>query len=213
MKKNRKQYLVVGLGRFGSAVAQTLAEEGCDVLGVDRDMNVVESHRSLLTEAVCTDGMDRQALEMLGAADFDVAIISIGANFSTAGVVTMHLKEMGVKFIIAKAYDEFQGRMLTKLGADKVIFPERDMAQRIAFNLISERIIDFIEVSPDYSLMEVKPKKEWIGKSLRELDLRKKESVNIIAVRDKDGVNAMPDADTQIHETDRLLLIMQNPQP
>lgn len=213
MRNKRKQYLVIGLGRFGSAIARTLIEEGMDVLGIDTSMSVVETHRSLLTETVCADGRDRQTLEQLGAKDFDVAIVSIGADFNTSGVVTMHLKEMGLKCVIAKAYDEFQGRMLTKLGADKVIFPERDMAQRIAHNLVSEKIMDFIELSPDYSMIEMYPKKEWIGKTLKELDLRRRANVNIIAVRNDRGVNAMPDADTAIQESDRLLVITQQSKP
>ena len=170
MKK--KQYLVIGLGRFGSAVATTLHAEGMEVFAVDRNMERVEAHRSRLTDVVRADAMDKSVLEQIGAANFDVAIVTIGEDIKSSGTITMLLKEMGVKCVIVKAFDEFHGRMLTKLGADKVVFPERDMGQRIAHNLVSEKILDFIELSPDYSLMEMRPNPEWVGHSLGELNLR-----------------------------------------
>lgn len=139
----QKQYLVIGLGRFGSALAMELTEQGMQVLAVDRNMETVEAHRSRLTDVVCADAMDGSALRQLGAADFDVAIVNIGDNVKSSCVATMQLKELGVPHIIAKASDEFHGRMLTRLGADKVIFPERDMGRRVAHNLIAEKDMDF----------------------------------------------------------------------
>ena len=147
--KKKTQYLVVGLGRFGSAVATALAEQGMQVLAIDRSMDVVEAHRSRLTDVLRGDAMDVEVLTRLGVADFDAAIITMGDDVKGSSVITMHLKELGVKYIIAKAADDFHGRMLTKLGADKVIFPERDMGRRVAHNLVSEKIMDFIEISPD----------------------------------------------------------------
>ena len=209
MKKN-KQYLVVGLGRFGSAVATTLVNEGKQVLAIDRSMEAVEIHRSRLTDVVCGDAMDRGVLEQIGAADFDVAIVTIGEDIKASGVITMQLKELGVKSVIVKAADDFHGRMLTKLGADKVIFPERDMGQRIAHNLVSEKIMDFIELSPDYSLVEMRPRPEWVGKPLKELNLRSRHRINVVAVRSGETVNAMPDMNTCIGENDVMLVVSQN---
>lgn len=208
MKKS-KQYLVVGLGRFGSAVATTLAKEGMQVLAIDRSMDAVEAHRSQLTDVLRGDAMDRSVLEQIGAGSFDVAIVTIGEDVKASGVITMHLKEMGVPYIMVKAYDSFHGRMLMKLGADKIIFPERDMGQRIAHNLISEKIMDFIELSPDYSLVEMRPKPEWMDKTLKELDLRKRERINVVAVRSGESVNAMPDLNTRIQAGDVMLVVSQ----
>ena len=208
MKK--KQYLVVGLGRFGSAVAVALAEQGMQVLAIDADMERVEAHRSLLTDVACGDAMDHSVLEQIGAGDFDVAIVTIGEDIKASGVVTMQLKEMGVGCVIVKAFDDFHGRMLTKLGADKIVFPERDMGQRIAHNLVSEKIMDFIELSPDYSLMEIRPRSEWVGKNLKELNLRARERINVVAVRSGDAVNAMPDMHTVIGADDVMLVVSQN---
>lgn len=208
MKKN-KQYLVVGLGRFGSAVATTLAEQGMQVLAIDRSMETVEAHRGRLTDVVRGDAMDRRVLEHIGAGDFDVAIVTIGEDVKASGVITMQLKEMGVPCVIVKAFDSFHGRMLLKLGADKVIFPERDMGQRIAHNLVSEKILDFIELSPDYSLVEMRPRPEWIGKTLGELNLRARERINVVAVRSGESVNAMPNQHTQIGADDVMLVVSQ----
>lgn len=209
MKKN-KQYLVIGLGRFGSAVATTLARQGMQVLAVDASMDRVEEHRRLLTDVVCGNAMDHDVLEQIGAGDFDVAIVTIGEDIKASGVITMQLKDMGVGNVIVKAYDDFHGRMLVKLGADKVIFPERDMGQRIAHNLVSEKIMDFIELSPEYSLMEMRPRPEWIGKNLKELNLRQNHRINVVAVRSGERVNAMPDMNTCIGADDVMLVVSQN---
>lgn len=208
--KKKIQYLVVGLGRFGSALATELAEQGMQVLAVDRDMETVEAHRGRLTDVVCADAMDEGALRQLGAADFDVAVVNIGDDVKSSCVATMHLKEMGVPHIVAKAADDFHGRMLTRLGADKVIYPERDMGRRVAHNLVSEKIMDFIELSPDYSLVEMRPRPEWIGETLRKLNLRGREQINVVAVRSGGKVNAMPDPDTVINADDRMLVVSRS---
>ena len=207
MKK--KQYLVIGLGRFGSAVAITLAQQGMEVLAVDRDMERVEAHRSLRTEVIRADAMEKSVLEQIGAGNYNAAIVTIGEDIKASGTVTMHLKDLGAKNVIVKAYDSFHGRMLTKLGADKVIFPERDMGQRIAHNLVSEKILDFIELSPDYSLVEMRPNPEWVGKTLGELRLRAQHRINVVAVRSGEHVNAMPDINTRIEQGDVMLVVSQ----
>jgi len=203
----KKQYLIIGLGRFGSSLAITLCRKGAEVLAIDSDMALVEEHRSLLTEVVQADAMDKSVLEEIGVEHFDVAVVTIGSDIRSSGTITMLLKEMGVKYVIAKADDEFHGRMLTKLGADKVIFPERDMGQRMAHNLLSEKILDFIELSPDYSMMEIRPQASWLNKPLRELNLRARHQINIVAIRTGENVNAMPDMNTCIGENDVLLVV------
>ena len=205
MKK--KQFLVIGLGRFGSAVATTLEEQGMEVLAIDKNMELVEEHRSLLTEVIRADAMEKSVLEQIGAANFETVIVTIGGDVTASGTVTMLLKDMGVKNVIVKAYDSFHGRMLTKLGADKIVYPERDMGQRIAHNLVSEKIMDFIELSPDYSLMEMRPHAEWVGKNLGELKLRARYSINVVAIRSGESVNAMPDMNTRIDAEDVMLVV------
>lgn len=209
---SKKQYLVIGLGRFGSAVATTLHGEGMEVLAVDRKLEAVEAHRSLLTDVVRADAMDRSVLEQIGAANFDVAVVTIGEDIKASGTITMLLKELGVKCVIVKAFDDFHGRMLMKLGADKVIFPERDMGQRIAHNLVSEKILDFIELSPDYSLVEMRPHSDWVERTLGELNLRGSQRINVVAVRSGEAVNAMPDQNTRLHAGDVMLVVTQTAQ-
>ncbi len=209
MKNANKQYLVIGLGRFGSELAAELYRQGAEVFAVDQDMNAVEALRGKLTDVVQADAQDEDVLREIGVSEFDAAIVSIGSDVKASSVITMMLKEMGAKYVIAKANDDFHGRMLSKLGADKVIYPARDMGQRIAHNLVSDKILDFIELSPDYSLMEMQPNAEWIGKTLGELQLRQKHRINVVAVRSGDTVNALPDQHTLLGDQDVMLVVTQ----
>lgn len=204
---DRKQYLVIGLGRFGRSVCETLYENGAQVVAMDVDQALVDAAADISTHAVCADAMDADILRELGIDEFDVAIVSIGHDIKAGGLITMQLKEMGVQTVIAKALDETQGRMLQKLGADKVVYPERDMGRRVAHNLRTTRIMDFIEVSPDYSLSEIRPLEKWIGKDLGQLALRVKYGINVLAIKNGDNVNAAPDAATVIDADDTLLVI------
>lgn len=206
-KNQNKQYVVVGLGRFGSAIAQTLCESGAEVLGIDSDMSMVEDMKDLITHAVQLDAMDRSAMEALGVSEFDAAFVTMGSDIRASGTITLMLKELGVKLVIAKAHDEFHGRMLEKLGADKVLFPERDMGRRIAHNIVTGNVIDFLELSQDYSLAEIVPKREWLGKPLRELDLRGRAKTNIVVIKHSDDTILLPDPDTVIAADDVLLVV------
>lgn len=210
-KKNaKKQFIVVGLGRFGTAIAETLCQDGAEVLGVDRRMDVVEDLRDTLTHTVQMDAMDRDALSALGIPDFDVAFVTMGSDIRASGTIVMSLKELGAKQVIAKAQDEFHGRMLEKLGADRVLFPERDMGRRVAHNLVSGDIIDFLELSNEYSMAEIRPKPEWVGKTLMELNMRSKMGINVVAIRTGESLNAMPLPNTAISEEDVLLVVVKD---
>ena len=204
---DRKQYLVVGLGRFGRSVCETLYENGSEVMALDINQVRVNDCMNISTHAVCADAMDKNNLEQLGISNFDVAIVNIGSNVKASGIVTMLLKEMGVETVIAKAQDEIHGMMLKKLGADKVVYPERDMGRRVAHNIRTTHIMDFIEVSPDYSLSEIKPMDKWVGKDLGQLALRAKYGMNILAIKNGDEVDAAPSADTVISRDDTLLVM------
>ncbi|MBR1820501.1 MAG: TrkA family potassium uptake protein [Clostridia bacterium] len=207
--KRKKQFIVVGLGRFGAAIAETLCQDGSEVLGVDRRMDVVEDLRDALTHTVQMDAMDHEALSALGIPDFDVAFVTMGSDIRASGTIVMSLKELGAKRVIAKAHDEFHGRMLSKLGADEVLFPERDMGRRVAHNLVSGNIIDSLELSSEYSLAEIRPKQEWVGRSLMELSMRSKLGINVVAIRTGDELNAMPMPNTVLRENDVLLVMVK----
>ena len=207
MKNAKKQYVVVGLGRFGRSVAETLYQQGGEVLAIDRRQDLVEDIRDSVTQAVQADAMDEDVLKALGIANFDAAIVTIGSDIRSSGMITMLMKELGVRNVIAKAHDEIHGRMLEKLGADKVVYPERYMGQRIAHNLLDGNIMDFIEVSPDYSMAEVQVLPEWCGKPLSALNLRERMGMNIIAVRTGESVNAQPGASTVLYKGDVLLVM------
>ena len=209
MSRNRgkRQYIVVGLGRFGRAIAETLCQDGAEVLGVDRRMDLVEEMRDVLTHTIQLDAMDRDALAALGVQDFDIAFVTMGSDIRASGTIVLQLKELGAKNVIAKAQDEFHGRMLEKLGADQVLFPERDMGRRVAHNLVSGNIIDYLELSSQYSMAEIRPKREWVGKALKQLEMRNRLGINVVAIRSGDELNAMPMPDTTLGEDDVLLVV------
>ena len=209
MSRNRgkRQYIVVGLGRFGRAIAETLCQDGAEVLGVDRRMDLVEEMRDVLTHTIQLDAMDRDALAALGVQDFDIAFVTMGSDIRASGTIVLQLKELGAKKVIAKAQDEFHGRMLEKLGADQVLFPERDMGRRVAHNLVSGNIIDYLELSSQYSMAEIRPKREWVGKALKQTEMRNRLGINVVAIRSGDELNAMPMPDTTLGEDDVLLVV------
>ncbi|MBQ3425284.1 MAG: TrkA family potassium uptake protein [Clostridia bacterium] len=205
--RKRKQCIVIGLGRFGRSIAETLCQDGAEVLGIDRNMDLVEDVKDLLTQAIQMNAMDREALEALGIPDFDIAFVTMGSDIKASGTIVLSLKELGAKHIIAKAHDDFHGRMLEKLGADQVLFPERDMGRRVAHNLISGNIIDKLELSTEYSMAELRPQRDWIGTSLGSLGMRSKLGINVVAIRNGEDLNAMPDQDTILLEDDVLLVV------
>lgn len=204
--KNR-QFAVLGLGRFGWSVAEELHNRGAEVLAVDMNADRVDAIQGRVTHAVQADVTDPDALQQLGLQDFDVAIVTIGTDLKASSVVTMLLKDMGVPSIIAKAQDDMHGRMLKKLGADRIIYAERDMGKRIAHSLLSSNILDYIEVSDDFAIVEISPLASWIGRSLLDLNLRKKPGINVIAIRSNGEIRVSFDANTVIRADDRLLVV------
>lgn len=202
-------YLVVGLGRFGSAIAETLCEDGMQVMGVDCRLDLVEAMKDRITQAVQIDSMDREAMEALGIGEFDTAFVTIGGDVKASCVTTMLLRELGVRFIVAKASDEFHGRMLEKLGADKIVYPERDMGKRVAHNLVSGNLLEYIELSPDFSMAEILPRTEWVGKSLLELRLRDEYGLNVVAIRSGEQINPLPGSATVVREGDIMLVVAE----
>lgn len=214
-----KQFAVIGLGRFGSAVAKTLSEKGYEVLAVDSDEQWVQEVSSYVAHAVTIDATDEKALRAVGIENVDCAIVAIGADVEASILVTITLKEIGIKQIIARAVTEIHGRVLEKIGATKVVFAERDMGIRVANALVSPEIIEYINLSPEYSILEISPPKDFIGKSLRDLDIRAKYNLNIIAIKrkvriksdrgfeERDKINISPAASDVIAEGDKLIVI------
>lgn len=206
-KPDKRQVLVIGLGRFGSSIAKTLCEDGIQVMAIDRRMDLVEEMRDQLTQVVQADSMDRDSMEALGVGEFDTAFVTIGADIKASCVTTMLLKELGVEHVVVKASDEFHGRMLEKLGADKVLYPERDMGRRIAHNLVSGNLLEYIELSPEFSMAEIQAETGWAGKTLMDLHLRDRLGINVVAVRSGDKINPLPTSGTIIREGDIMLVV------
>ena len=188
----KKQFIVIGLGRFGSSVAKNLYKLGYEVMAVDKNEEIVQDISNEVTHAVQLDATDEHSLKELGIRNFDVAVVTIGEDIQASIMVTLMAKELGVNYIISKANSEVHAKVLEKIGADRVVLPERDMGTRVAHNLVSSNIMDYIELSPDYSIMEIAPLEDWYGKSLQELSLRSRYGLNIIAIKSDGSVNVNP---------------------
>ena len=190
---SNKQFVIIGLGRFGSSIAKTLYSLGNDVLAIDKDEDIVQEIADSVTHAVQLDATDENALRSLGIRNFDVAVVTIGDNIQSS--------------IIAKGHSDLHAKVLYKIGADRVVLPEKDMGIRVAHNLVSANILDYIELSDDYSVMEIQVLHEWAGKTLNELKLRSKYGINVMAIKRGDEVNLSPAADDIIEENDIIVAI------
>jgi len=212
----RKQFGVIGLGRFGSAMAMTLTELGHDVIGVDGDESRVQQLADVITHALEIDATDEKALRAAGIQDVDVAVVSIGENIESSLLVVMQLRDLGIATIVAKAVTPLHGRILEKLGVSRVIFPEREMAIRIAHSLVLPNVIDYIELSRDFSIVEVPAPEAFVGRTLKQLELRPRLGLTLIAIKrqsDDSGAvvtNIAPAADETIRPGDILALLGGN---
>ena len=205
-----KSYIVIGLGRFGQTLARQLCSLGAEVLAMDVRNDLVQQVAEEVTHAVVGDAQDKDVLRALGAKDFDCAIIAIGSDLAASVLTTMNLKELGVPYIICKAHDDTHRRVLEKLGVDRVIIPEQENAQRLARSLNSHNVLDYIELSEDYGILEIPAPKSWVGKTLKELNVRAKLGVNIIAVESGKSTNVSPSADFCIQAGDVLVVLGDN---
>ena len=205
-----KSYIVIGLGLFGEALARQLCALGAEVLAMDMRSDLVQQVANDVTHAVVGDAKDKEVLRALGAKDFDCAILAIGDDLAASVLITMNLKELGVPHIVCKAHDEIHRRVLEKLGADRVVIPEQEHAQRLARGLYSHNVLDYIELSEEYGILEVPAPKIWVGKTLKELNIRAKLGINIIAVESGKSTNVSPAADYRILEGDILVVLGDN---
>lgn len=206
----KRDFVVFGLGKFGQSVAETLSMNGCDVLAIDKNEEIIQDIASTVTHAVQADVTDQDALTALGVRNFDAAIIAISNDMQSSIMATILVKDMGVPYVLAKAQNEVHKKVLEKVGADKVVFPEREIGVRIANNLISDNFVDYIELSEDYSIVEVSIMDEWIGKSLKELDMRAKYGMNVMAIKQEANISITPGPNVTLEEGDVLVVIGSN---
>lgn len=205
-----KQFLIIGLGRFGFSIAKTLAQHGHDVLAIDKDQKKVHDISKEVTHAVVADATDENTLKTLGVRNFDAAIISIGDNLHSNILSTLVLKELGVSYVIVKAQDNIHAKVLIKAGADRVVNPEKDMGERLAKNIVSTNILDYFEFARDHSIAEVLVVPSMVGKSLKELEFRKKYNLNVMAIKRNEKLNMNPGAEDKIFENDSIIVMGSN---
>lgn len=205
-----KSYVVIGLGRFGRALARQLCQLGAEVLAMDIHADLVQQVAPDVTHAVVGDARDKEVLRALGVRDMDCAVIAIGEDLAASVLTVMNLKELGVPYVVCKANDETHRRVLEKLGVDRVVIPEQEHAQRLGRSLYSHNVLDYIELSPDYGILEVPAPKTWVGKTLKELNVRAKMGVNIIAVQHGETTSVSPPADYRIRSGDVMVVLGDN---
>ncbi|MGI5963856.1 MAG: potassium channel family protein [Lawsonibacter sp.] len=206
-----KNFLVIGLGRFGFALAVELCARGNEVLALDLRDDRVQAASDLVTRAVAGDARDPEVLRMLGARNFDCAVVAASADVGDSALITLNLKEMGVPRVVSKANSAVHRKVLEKIGADQVVFPEQEMALRLARNLSNVDLLNFIELSEDYSVVERRCPVQWSGKSIQELNIRAKYHLNVVAIRgENQAMQVSPGGDYRLQTKDVLVVLGTN---
>mgnify|MGYP001153655620 FL=1 len=206
----KKQFIVLGLGSFGASVAVTLQRMGCDVVAIDQDMECVEAVADQVAYAMQADIGNPELLQSLGSKNFDGIVIASSENLEGSIMAVLSAREMGIPYVLCKAHNKRYAEVLRKVGADAIVFPEREMGKRIARNLVSGNLADWIALSPDYSVVEAGIPEKWIGKTLKELDVRKTYGVNVIGSREGERVEITPDPDIPLKAGTILMLVGAN---
>ena len=202
-----KQFIVLGLGRFGMSLAKTLCELGQEVLAVDESEELVNEAAPYVTQALQMDATDETALAELGVNNFDAAIVSIGQNTRDSILVCVLLKELGVPYVIAKANDALHAKVLRKIGADRVVFPERDMGARVARSIMTPNVLDLMNLSDDYQIVEIHVPEKWVGNSIIGVNVRRHYGLNILAIHREGRFLMSPAPDLSFEEQDTLLVM------
>ena len=205
--KTKKTYAVFGLGRYGLAVARELVENGLEVIAVDVDEKIVNEAAVYLPVCKCADVTEAEVISRLGIGNIDTVIVCMASNLEASVMAITLCKEVGVKTVIAKCSNEMQQKILLRVGADQVVFPENESGVRLAKNLLSSGFIDMLSLSNDVSIVEIDVKNEWCGKNLIELNLRKKYGFNIVAIKNGDNVNVNVDPEYVLNEETTLIVI------
>ncbi|MCR5296209.1 MAG: TrkA family potassium uptake protein [Clostridiales bacterium] len=201
--------IVIGLGRFGAEMATKLFECGEEVVAVDINETLVDKIVDRVTRAVAADARDADVLKKLGAGFFDRAIVAVGSDLAASALITMNLKTLGVPYILCKAHDDTYREILERLGANRVIIPEREMADKLSLGLTSTGVMEYIELSNDYGIVELEPPQGWFGKSIRGLDLRNRYGANVIALRQGENLSIPPDIDAPMDEGTTLVMLVR----
>ena len=203
----KKEFAVIGLGRFGSSIIKELRELNVNVLAIDKDEAVINDYKDMVTEAVIGNTMDENVLKSVGITNFDHVIVAIGENLQASILTTLILKDLGVEKVTVKAQNDYHGRVLEKIGADAVIHPERDIGRLLAHRLVSAHTLDILEISDDHSIVEFKAIDDFTDKTLEQLDFRNEFGVSLLAIKRHEHIIVSPDANTKIIEDDILILI------
>lgn len=202
-----KSFVIVGLGRFGTQAAKRLCQQNCEVLAIDTNGDLVQQLADSVTQAVVADARDKEVLRALGVKDFDCAMVAIGDSLADSVLATMNLKELGVPYVVCKAHDETHRQVLQKLGADRVVIPEQEQADRIVKSLSSLKVQDYIELSEDYGIVEMPVPDAWQDKSLLELNVRAKLGINILAIKRAGAITVSPAAGFCFAQGDVMLVL------
>ncbi|MDD3925413.1 MAG: TrkA family potassium uptake protein [bacterium] len=203
----KKSFLVIGLGFFGASVARTLYGMGHEVLGVDTNMEIVRNMMDSVTHIVQMDATDMEALRSLGVTNFDVVIVGRGSDLEDSIIITLNLKQLGARYVVAKALSDTQSNVLMKVGADRVVFPERDMGVKVAHGLMSQTIVDYIPLTTDYSIVEVTTPAKLFGKTLAEMCLRTRMGINILVIKRGNDLIVSPGGTDRLEEGDILIVM------
>ncbi|MFS0654277.1 potassium channel family protein [Bacillus sp. 179-C3.3 HS] len=203
----KKEYAVIGLGRFGGSICKALSEEGLEVMAMDMNEDRVNEYAKIASHAVIGDSTDESVLKNLGIRNFDHVIVAIGENIQASILTTIMLKELGVKMVTVKANNDYHEKVLNKIGADRIVHPERDMGRRIAHKIISNNVLDYLELSDEYSLIEIVANSRLAGNTLLDLDIRAKYGINIVAIKRGKEIIVSPLADEMIQKEDVLIVI------
>ncbi len=205
-----KQFVVIGCGRFGRAFAIELSNTGNEVLLIDNNEDTVDEMSRIVTHAVYIEHLTENSLSSVGVGNFDVAVVAISSNFEASILSTVVCKKLGVKKVITKAKDDLHRDILLKVGADRAIIPENDSAIRLARSLSSDQIFDYIEFTDEYSIAEITPKKDWIGKTIIEIGIRSQYGINVVAIKNNGNMNINPDPNYTVKFEDYLIVIGSN---
>ncbi|MGM7720200.1 TrkA family potassium uptake protein [uncultured Metabacillus sp.] len=203
----KKEYAVIGLGRFGGSICRALSEEGLEVMAIDIDEDKVNEFANVASHAVVGDTTDETVLKSLGIRNFDHVIVAIGDNIQASILTTLILKELGVRDITVKATNDYHEKVLSKIGADRIVHPERDMGRRIAHKIVSNNVLDYLELSEEHSIVEIVANERIHGNSIMDLDIRAKYGINIVAVKRNKDIIVSPQANEVIRKNDIMIVI------
>ena len=209
-KRDSRQFVVIGLGQFGSNMAKALHGMGYEVLAVDKRMERVQEYSTEFTHVVQADATDENALRELGILNFDVVVVAIGDDMEANLLTTMQLKDLGAPYIVAMARDPLQGRLLKKIGVNRIVSPEADMANRVAYNLATTSVMDYIELSDEFSIVELAVSPDLRDKSLAESNIRAKYGLNVVAIKRGDKLIVTPQATEKLRASDTIVVVGSN---